>query len=588
MGYTTIFGDVCENERDEKMMRKYGDKYRCAKRIYPDIYKLPEDEIREMSSIIRYKGDTLEEAEAYLKKYIKENEDEWKKTYLTEDEPKSEENPQSDRQRPNKPGLWDYMVREFKQDGKDVLYGMDRALSGMTLGGYDWLKRKTGLGFDEKAYMAEKEKQGSDMGAKIGGVISEIGGSAIGGGAGIVKGLSNLGLKGVKLAAGAGAAEGLVTGLTSSDTLEELPENVLLNTAVGGVLGGAGDTVMNWGGKLLKPYVKELKEVSPKQFQRYVSNNADKEVINFGTPEWMGRKELIDQLSGKPIQDIQFGKIQYGTLQQVNELRKKLGEPLLSENLIIPQNVVKKWKGNRMTEGYTPEKFAKLVDDVFHENNKIVLPGSYSHIQKIVSPAKKYQNIGFISQNPVTGDTVIKTAYKTNKDVKDFMAGSATPTSLHTLESMPAGTQFSDLHKAFNDLNLTYERAVVNPELQNFTHLYDGLDPYQGVLLTKAINQGGKKSSNQPKFLEKMLEPHKTGSLDSMYKMNQSLEDMMNSGQFNNQALGKVKTKFDDVLNPYKADAAKAYQPFDDTRDISAGISGMWYPLWQQQMQNEE
>lgn len=42
--------------------------------------------------------------------------------------------------------------------------------------------------------------------------------------------------------------------------------------------------------------------------------------------------------------------------------------------------------------------------------------------------------------------------YKTNKNVKDFMAGSATPTSLHTIKSMSAGTQFSDLHKVLNNV----------------------------------------------------------------------------------------------------------------------------------------
>lgn len=555
MGYTTIFGDVCENERDEKMMRKYGDKYRCAKRIYPDIYKLPEDEIREMSSIIRYKGDTLEEAEAYLKKYIKENEDEWKKTYLTEDEPKSEENPQSDRQRPNKPGLWDYMVREFKQDGKDVLYGMDRALSGMTLGGYDWLKRKTGLGFDEKAYMAEKEKQGSDMGAKIGGVISEIGGSAIGGGAGIVKGLSNLGLKGVKLAAGAGAAEGLVTGLTSSDTLEELPENVLLNTAAGGVLGGAGDTVMNWGGKLLKPYVKELKEASPKQFQRYVSNNADKEVMEFAPREYFN--ELMPESNYKKV--YRANKDDYAGL-----LKRRSTDMGIELNSDIKHLLSDERKHYVRTLKNTYDK----PDMTYIQTNPAGFSQKY-YVKKYFDPSndKPFYDFLFIRDNKIFN--------KFHTD-GDYVANQfKTPMKDLSFHGHASGNRADKLHPDIIN-NIAPKGAVVNPKLQNFTKMYEGVDDYQDLFLTNAITHGIKNSS------------HKTGSLDSMYKMNQSLEDMMNSGQFNNQALGKVKTKFDDVLNPYKADAAKAYQPFDDTRDISAGISGMWYPLWQQQMQNEE
>ena len=35
----------------------------------------------------------------------------------------------------------------------DMAYGADRALSGATFGGYDWLKRKTGIGVNQKDYL---------------------------------------------------------------------------------------------------------------------------------------------------------------------------------------------------------------------------------------------------------------------------------------------------------------------------------------------------------------------------------------------------------------------------------------------------
>lgn len=81
MSYYNLRGDMLENEHDETMTRKYGDSYRCVKNVYPDVYKLPEDEICQMTSMMRYQGDTVEEAQDILKKYIKKNEPTWQQTY---------------------------------------------------------------------------------------------------------------------------------------------------------------------------------------------------------------------------------------------------------------------------------------------------------------------------------------------------------------------------------------------------------------------------------------------------------------------------------------------------------------------------
>lgn len=85
MTYTTIFGEDFENEFDEKMTHKYGDKYKCVKSVYPDVYKLPESEIQPMTYIARYKGDTVDEAKDFVRKYIKEKEPLWKKMCFIDD-----------------------------------------------------------------------------------------------------------------------------------------------------------------------------------------------------------------------------------------------------------------------------------------------------------------------------------------------------------------------------------------------------------------------------------------------------------------------------------------------------------------------
>lgn len=82
MSYCTIFGDCFEDEHDEEMTRKYGDKYRYVKRLYPNAYKLPKSEIEEMIDIARWQGDTLEEGKALLDKHIRQKEPMWKETYF--------------------------------------------------------------------------------------------------------------------------------------------------------------------------------------------------------------------------------------------------------------------------------------------------------------------------------------------------------------------------------------------------------------------------------------------------------------------------------------------------------------------------
>ena len=134
-------------------------------------------------------------------------------------------------------GITDY----FTDNLTDIAYGADRALSGATFGGYDWLKKKSGIGIDEEKYLKHKQQtDGSDMAARIGGTIAEIGGNIMGGGGALVKGLSQAGLSGAKLATASGALGGGLYGMSSSNSLSEMPYNTAVGSLSGGALGGLG------------------------------------------------------------------------------------------------------------------------------------------------------------------------------------------------------------------------------------------------------------------------------------------------------------------------------------------------------------
>lgn len=125
----------------------------------------------------------------------------------------------------------------FMDNLADIGYGAKKALSGATFGASDWALRKLGLD-NEQEYLARKEAEGLGTLTKGLGLGSEIGGNVIGASGVLLKGLGKAGLKGLPLALTSGGIEGGAYGATSSDTLQELPENVLTGV-VGGTIGGA-------------------------------------------------------------------------------------------------------------------------------------------------------------------------------------------------------------------------------------------------------------------------------------------------------------------------------------------------------------
>lgn len=134
---------------------------------------------------------------------------------------------------PDKKTFGDY----FMDNLADIGYGAKKALSGATFGASDWALRRLGLD-NEKEYLARKEAEGLGTLTKGLGFASEIGGNITGAGGKLLGALGKAGLKGLPLALAAGGIEGGAYGLTSSDTLQETPENFLTGI-VGGTIGGA-------------------------------------------------------------------------------------------------------------------------------------------------------------------------------------------------------------------------------------------------------------------------------------------------------------------------------------------------------------
>lgn len=79
MTFKTFFGKTYENDNDEAMSRKYGYNYDCLKKMYPDVYKLSEKDIKPMINKL-YEGpanESFEDMTQRVQAYAKEKEHSW-------------------------------------------------------------------------------------------------------------------------------------------------------------------------------------------------------------------------------------------------------------------------------------------------------------------------------------------------------------------------------------------------------------------------------------------------------------------------------------------------------------------------------
>ena len=269
----SIFSNNYESDNDERLDKKFSYNYQVIKRMYPKASELPEEEVRgiirkyyQVRGIIRkYYQAPKGQEEQVIKDYIRQKEPEWQQLYGLDYEDEEEvknvnsfwqpkqnndfwggygnkqntlstTTPQSSN---NTKTLGDY----FMDNVADIGYGAKKALSGATFGASDWIQRRLGLD-NEQEYLAKKQAEGLGGLTQGLGVASEIGGNILGAGGALVKGLQNLGWKGYGLAGAAGGIEGAAYGLTGSDRLADVPENLVSGAgfgAVSGVLGeGAG------------------------------------------------------------------------------------------------------------------------------------------------------------------------------------------------------------------------------------------------------------------------------------------------------------------------------------------------------------
>ena len=293
------------------------------------------------------------------------------------------------------------------------------------------------------------------------------------------------------------------------------------------------------------------------RYNEFIGKNADRELLDFGTPAQHGKQTLIEQLNSGKFTDIPFGSLPDNVTEAVNKIRIEQGQPPIKPEMLIPANVVKKWAGKRLGQKYTPERVAQIADEVYHSADVNVSTSEYPHIQKLFKDRQGHKNdfVGFVSQNGETGDTVAKTVYQTRR-------GSA-GRSPASLQDYPAGSmRLSDLQASSVDNIVPNQKVVVNKNLPRLTAYTSDLNEFQKDALNQALGKGAYMSTNAK------------GTLGATHRGQEVLNDMIEAsydtsiiGQkkptTETRQLMQVKERLNQILEPsgikpYDASLSKA------------------------------
>ena len=127
---------------------------------------------------------------------------------------------------------------------------------------------------------------------------------------------------------------------------------------------------------------------------------------------YKGGRNLENQLQrGNNFEDIYMGRIDRDKLNEINNIRQELGEPVInSERVIIPKDRVEHIYNRRIIQnGYSPKNAASTISDALFNKKSNVSPSRYSTLQKMESPSANRAVVGKIRNG---NDIFVKTGYR--------------------------------------------------------------------------------------------------------------------------------------------------------------------------------
>ena len=393
------------------------------------------------------------------------------------------------------------LSREFDTGLKEGLkVGGERALSGLTLGGYDWASNKLGLGAKERKEAFERSAEQAGVGGigKAAEFASELGGGGIVG-IPILKGVQGVLKNSPRLAKVAsipltGAVEGGVSGGFNTDSLKGIGTGAAIGGAVGSVLGGvqgAGRALLSTRGTT-KNVVGGLENaVYSKEGARLLrqgtnaSDDVAEEVLR-QSPEAIATinkrtADAFDKAIGRKIdisKSVENQKARYADFIQKNE-----NMPVLEVNKGYPDFT-------KIEKGFTPfqsEQLGKAIERGAAKTNAPVGSLGYlNEVKKELGDMIEKSKISSGFETKATADTVHLNQVK--KRIDDIIAESGLKkldksySKARNLEDAyqmgieynPQSVKkpsFDNLRDKKAFVQGIYDKVTANPELPNISEI---------------------------------------------------------------------------------------------------------------------
>ena len=384
----------------------------------------------------------------------------------------------------------------FMDNVADIGYGMKKALSGATFGASDWALRRLGLD-NEQEYLRHKRAEGLGGLTKGLGVASEIGGNILGAGGALVKGLQNAGFKGLRLATTAGGIEGAAYGLTGSDRLTDVPENMAWGAGLGAGMGASMPYLLKPIGAAMRPAVNRI--------NRY-----------------MGKRALTKQLQRETdFQDVKLGNISDDLANKINNVRNAEGISIVDNTKsIIPANRVEHIRQRRVTnDGYAPQDAAKTVDMALFSKDPRVIKGNVPENQ-VVFDASNPANKVVINKHPETKGISVVTTMKDKSlgKINKRLGGLPFPpygANITSDVSTAAGSKIPDFQPL--NKNITPSQTDVNPfEKRSFVEALADRD--KARIMRNGVLSGANDLSERARILQDNLTKRKDGWFDADFE----------------------------------------------------------------------
>ena len=383
-----------------------------------------------------------------------------------------------------------------------------------------------------------------------------------------------MGLKGVKLAGAAGAAEGAITGATNSDSWSDLPQNILTGSMLGTVSGATGQKVLD---SIIKPSSTKAATFGMKGGMENIINNLQAQnLVESGIKQ---SNELAKQALRQIPQVSDRLNTQTADFMQ-QSLNHKINLPqTIASQRAKTQQYVNQHAADEVIDfsptkeqllNYEPESSFKPNNYTKQDAESILRNRSYKQKLQIYNDGVSGENAGvnhflgsdrrpFIrTLNNTLDNPDVKFTWEgkqhyskkyTNKDnshnfmdlvvTKDGKIFNKFPTNEKFIRNKISGAQdlslkaplsntFKPINGVLDSDRIPYQRAVVNPKLPNISEVYQGLSEEAVQNMQNAVSTGLNKTSQ------------KAGSLESIYQIKNELDRLSPQSP----AVSEAKDKF--------------------------------------------